>query len=151
MDQFQDASLLSIPMKRRLLYILTALLWLSFLLYVIQIIFSFCKLQNLNRIYTYAYFKRLDYFSTECKCSFSFTVQALILLLGFILPLFPFGVGVVFLFIFFWGLEWYTGRQVDELDKEHELCSLRSLIFLFSDLHIIGFSNIQLAELELIN
>lgn len=59
-----------------------------FLFYVIQIIISFCELQNLNWIYTYAYFKRLDYFSTECKCSFFFTVLALMLLLGFILLLF---------------------------------------------------------------
>ncbi|CBI18888.3 unnamed protein product, partial [Vitis vinifera] len=30
------------------------------------VIYPYSFLQNLNRIYTYAYFKRLDYFSTEC-------------------------------------------------------------------------------------
>lgn len=68
MDQFQDANLSSTHMKRRLLYILVIEILNGFeslvMCYALNI--CWCYLQILNEIYTYAYFKRLDYFSTEC-------------------------------------------------------------------------------------
>lgn len=68
MDQFQDANLSSTHMKRRLLYILVIEILNGFESLVMCYALNICwyYLQILNEIYTYAYFKRLDYFSTEC-------------------------------------------------------------------------------------
>lgn len=68
MDQFQDANLSSTHMKRRLLYILLIEILNGFEILVMCYPLNICwyYLQILNEIYTYAYFKRLDYFSTEC-------------------------------------------------------------------------------------
>lgn len=68
MDQFQDANLLSTHMRRRLLYILFIEIANGFecLAMCYHLILWLYYIWNLNQMLTYAYFKRLDYFSTEC-------------------------------------------------------------------------------------